>query len=117
MGKAETEQKTAPHQKNLFTLASTLIINRDTPWKGRKMINWKPIEDCRPEEFERFIGFDAGHDNGVSGICIITWLEADEDYPGTEGWDVNPIEFLAESHEGRITHFGSRNHRGSGFYT
>lgn len=55
---------------------------------------WQPIATAPKIEFARYIGFDRitaalNPDDPNAGVCLITWLESDEDYE--PGWQVQPF--------------------------
>lgn len=58
-------------------------------------MNWKPIDTAPKVEFASYLGFDAGYaEMGLTpehALCVITWLDEDEDEDIPEGWQVQPL--------------------------
>lgn len=72
---------------------------------------WQPIETVERRDLAQYIGFDAmsaeAHGDPQAGVCLITWIEADEDDDEPSGWQVQPfadgLDCIAS--DTRITHW------------
>lgn len=58
-------------------------------------MEWQDIETAPKDDGVPLLGYDevtaALHGKREAGLCIIRWVEADEDDDWDEGWEVMPL--------------------------